>query len=238
MVRRAFWRLAYAGLLCCVQATALRADDGRTFPDQNDPAPAAHGDNVDAKKLEVDPQLLKKRFGGKAKWDADRGVLALEYDFRRGQEKDWEVDENCISRPAALRGIRVAAATKLVHKAIFVEGSCAFQYAIRQPDDKGILLTAGNVEVRQHYFNDRCFFLNNREANIGNENDALKLFNVHLMCQPTRCSLKVSRSEVAFARGGAEPFRFALHGGENGGEFGSLSIYGKPHSDWFAEFLK
>jgi hypothetical protein len=137
-----------------------------------------------------------------------------------------------------VKGIRLAAATKIVHKVMFTEGSCSFQFAISQIDDKGPLLSAGDVVVRQHMFNDRSFFLNNKEANLGNDSDKVRVFAVSLLCQEKRCSLKVNRSEVAFGRDSGQPFQFVLQGGENGGEFGSLTIAGKPEKKWLAEIMK
>jgi hypothetical protein len=228
-------RIAAAILVCCANVFPALAQDSRTFPGLDDLLSAAEKRKV----VEVDAKVLRKKLGAKdVKWDPKSGVLTLAYDFNKGQDKDWEIQDDCISRPTSVKGIRLAAATKLVHKVMFTEGSCSFQYAISQIDDKGQLLSAGDVIVRQHMFNDRSFFLNNKEANLGNDSDRVRLFAVSLLCQAHRCALKVNRSEVAFGRDSGQPFQFMLHGGENGGEFGTLTISGKPDSDWLAEFLK
>lgn len=235
MTRSFLAMLVGATVICGAQAIPVQAQDSRAFPDDDDPKPA----NADGKVIEVNPKILRERLGAKeVKWNPETGALTLSYDFKKGQEKDWDVEENCISKPMAIKGIRLAAATKIVHKVVFTEGSCMFQYAIRQIEDKGVLLSAGSVSVRQHIFNDRTFSLNDKELVLDNDSDRITRFAVYLLCQRNRCSLKVNRSEVAFARNSAEPFRLALHGGENGGEFGALTVSGKPDSEWLADFIK
>jgi hypothetical protein len=227
--------LTLAFMACVAAISPVFGQDTRTFPDQN----GALASEAKGNAVEVDQKLLRKKLGAKdIKWDSKSGTLTLAYDFNKGQDKDWDIEENSVSRPSRLKGIRLAAATKIVHKAVFTEGTCTFQYALTQRDDKGPLLSAGDVIVRQHFFNDRSFFIGNKEANLGDASDGLKQFSVSLLCQGIRCSLKVNRSEVAFIRDSTAPFQFALHGGDNGGEFGSLIISGKPDPDWLAELME
>jgi hypothetical protein len=227
-------RIAAAILVCCVNFFPALAQDSRTFPDLDDVLPAAEKRKV----VDVDAKVLRKKLGAKdVKWDSKSGVLTLAYDFNKGQDKDWEIQDDCISRPTRLKGIRLAAATKIVHKVTFTEGSCSFQFAVGQFGDQGTLLSAGNVIVRQNFFNGREFHLNDKLTDLGGDR-VTKQWMVHLVCQANRCSLKVNQAEVAFSRDSGKPFQFMLHGGENGGEFGTLTISGKPDSDWLAEFLK
>jgi hypothetical protein len=227
-------RIAAAILLCCTNVFPALAQDSRTFPGLDDLLSA----HEKRKVVEVDAKALRKHLGAKdVKWDPKSGVLTLAYDFNKGQDKDWEIQDDCISRPTRVKGIRLAAATKIVHKVVFTEGSCSFQFAVGQFTDRGTLLSAGNIIVRQNFFNGREFHLNDKVTDLGNDRN-IKQWMVYLACQENRCSLKVNQSEVAFGRDSGQPFQFMLHGGENGGEFGALTISGKPDSDWLAEFSK
>jgi len=54
-----------------------------------------------------------------------------------------------------------------------------------------------------------------------------------------RCELAVNgAAEVAVKQGPGKSFQFTLHGGDNGADFGTVTISGRPEKRWVEGMMK
>jgi len=192
---------------------------------------------ADAKAKPVsDQKTLRKAFAAaKAAYDQKTGVLTLGYDFMRAdQKKDWEWPDTQVANSQLLRGIHIGPEVTVTHRALFVEGACSLQFVIADKEYRGSVMSAGpDILVWQHPWG-RVFRLCDREAKVPREATAFQLV---LTVGNDRSHLKANATEIAVKKSPSGSFRFALHGGENGNEFGAVVISGKPDPTWFQEVL-
>lgn len=219
---------------CAASLSALAQDkESPAFPDREPPA-AAVGQprKVDRASLK---KLLKKNLGATTGVDVDpkTGMVELTYDFRKGQEKDWEISDGVV--PAtAFAGIRIGAGDSIAHKVAFRVATCMCRYSCNA-SDAGLVVEAtqfARVTTRTRNIG-RCFELNGTETNlgrIGNQPVTLKLVVTDKQVQ----LIMNGGKEVAVARETLEPFHFIFHGGNNGAEVGGLTITGELDAAWVA----
>jgi hypothetical protein len=217
------------------QAVLAQDKQIATFPDEEQPAAPAIDPTA------VDPKVLRRKLGAKdVKWDRKTGILYLTYDFRKGQEKDWEMPGR-IGSAKAFKGIRISAGDVLVHKVRFIEGTCAFQYSTSGKGDSGSVVTAGDgISVTTQPRLGRSYLLNGKEKNIGNPQvgpNGMPPVMIKLAISDAKCRLFVNEGEVVTDRTTNTAFCFSLYGGDNGGDFGALAVEGKPDSEWMAEVM-
>lgn len=192
---------------------------------------------------DIDPKKLRKKLKAKeVRWDRALGVLTLTYDFRPGQEKDWEI--NGRTQPAvALNGVRLPAGGTLAHKAKFTAGTCTWIYSVQNSGDTGTVITAGeNIAVETRTRNiGRSFKLNSVEKNIGKigyGNAGMVPVPLRLEVDGKKSFLSVAGGQVSDDTGAAAGFSFVLHGGNNGGEFGAVVIAGTPDYQWLNDLIE
>ncbi len=195
----------------------------------------------------IDQKALRKAFSAsRSSYDKKTGILTLAYDFIRPEQlKDWEVDNTKPAKARSGKGIRVGPAESLVHRAVFQEGRCSFTYRIGDVTDKGGVISAGKVAtVNQREWNRRRFLvLNGRDhfhpddKHATVENASILQFNAVVGIEDKRCVLTVDGAETAVPRQNKGTFQIMFYGGDNGGDFASVTISGKPDTDWFINAL-
>jgi hypothetical protein len=213
----------------------MRALDGVEDAAAADPAAST------GKRRVVDQKTLRKAFGAsKATYDPKSGILSLSYDFMRPEQlRDWEASSTPPEKGKLLKGVRLVPEDSLKHRGVFVEGSCAFHFAIANPSYRGAVLSAGDdVVVLQHPNGNagRTFTIGNKTLALGNF--GATSFRVVIDIAAERTMLKVNDGDVGMKRLPSGGFQFALYGGDNGADFGAVTISGQPEPEWFRTALQ
>lgn len=222
--------------VACALVFAAPEKESASLPEPDTQVTAAVDPN------DVDQALLRKKVGTKnVKWDRKTGILTLVYDFRRIEEKDWEIARR--PQPSQLlKGIRLAAGETLVHKVLFKEATIECQYAFRNAQDSGIIVSAGAANnamavAHRRWGLDRRFELGENTARIGT---ADQRFHLLVTINGDGCRLIVNggAAEVGTKQTPPPPFRLLLDGGNNGADFGPVIIAGRPDSKWLQDVMK
>lgn len=227
------WTLALTFIFIASVSAKGQDNPPAAFPDDEPPAAAA-GDPKDIKL-----KLLRKNLGARdVKWVSKSGLLELFYDFRKGQEKDWEIASRVV--PAtAFRGIRIGAGDTITHKVKFSEATCVCRYSCNISDAGPVMeaTQVGRITTRSRNIG-RCFQLNGLEKSLGRLQLPPKgnqFVELQFVVADKKVRLIMNHNtEVADEREASEPFQFIFHGGNNGSEFGEMSITGKPDAAWLA----
>jgi len=186
---------------------------------------------------DVDQKRLRKKLGARVQWDPKTGILTLTYDFtgrnQVNQLKDWQVPNGAAPKPVNGQGFRIAPAESLVHRGIFLSGSCTVAFAIRNIEDRGSVVSAGEaIAVSQKpWGGHRQFQLCDKDVKFGTRET--QKFLLTLVVHSERCELAVNgAAEVAVKQAPGKSFQFTLHGGDNGADFGTVTISGRPEKRW------
>jgi hypothetical protein len=223
--------------------SAGQGSGGPLMPDLNSLADASSTEQEkrSAKPLVIDQKTLKEVFGAlRPTYDKKSGILTLYYDFARPEQlRDWEVPDNAVTKSTQGKGIRISPAASLRHRVSFQEGTCTFAFAIRQSADSGKVISAGDeiTASQEPYYSRQWKFSRDKSVQVGKGNDILQ-FRVHFAVEGRRYLVRVNDAELAVDKVPSGTFSFLLHGGNNGADFGMVTISGKPEEEWLDKLLR
>ncbi|QEL17867.1 hypothetical protein [Limnoglobus roseus] len=212
--------------------------------------PAAKNDGGKAKadadlvKL-ITPAALKKKFAGKAAFNAKTGELTLVYDFKEKEQlKDFDLGD---AKPEVKQlTLRVGPADGIQHVAKFktmkVTGSVAVEnvpFDVRKP----FMRTTEGTSVAIDEWNGNRLKLLQKETQIGEKHFGRvsfekRLVPVVLLITESKASAKFGDHEIAGKVEGVTAGHVELLGGQGGVMFKSLVISGVPDEGWAKTFFK
>lgn len=213
--------------------------------------PAAKNDGGKAKadadlvKL-MTPAALKKKFAGKAVFNAKTGELTLVYDFKEKEQlKDFDLKE--VKATVKAGALRVGPADEIQHAAQFktlkVTGNVAVEN-IPHNSVKPFLRTTGGTTAATDEVNGQMVKLLQKDKQIGLKHFGMgvqyenRLVPVVFTVTDSKVTLKFGDNEIAGKVEGVTAGHVELLGGQGGVIFKSLVISGIPDEGWAKGFFK
>jgi hypothetical protein len=198
-------------------------------------APAGSGKDAPAEdELKITPALLKKKFQGKASYDAKTGVLTMVYDFSSEEQlKDFELDD---STPVVSKGtLKLQGGEVMRHRVKFKTVAINTKCANRRGNNHPLIATTEGYAF---------WIAGNRTALHFKGNDVVEnrlpdgnLWTVELKVMEKRISLKAGAIALGKAIKTEMAGQVELKGGEKGNTFSKVVIEGKVDKEWAQQFF-
>jgi hypothetical protein len=205
--------------------------------DPDNPRPHVKPEPID---FEVSPAALKKKFSGKAIFNAKTGELILTYDFPgKAQLADFETEGLNVAINRKM--LMIDAGDSVKHIAKFKSFTATTAMTFKSLRGSGVASTSG-VTLDTGGPRQQTMFL--RIPGLPGVNRAVPpnfrsgTVPVSLTVTPTKASIRFGTETLSQQTQVTEDIhQVVLNGGTEGSAFGALTIVGIPDPAWLKEFL-
>lgn len=191
-----------------------------------------------AVNFDVKPAVLKKKFKGRAAYDAKTGLLTLTYDFgKKDQLKDFDLGD---AKPVmADQALVLEAGDKITHIAKFRSFAVKGIWLVKVMDSGGVASTSGP----QILIAASNVYLQN-PGGQGEMKSVAREFRTGAI--PFQFGVNANKIKIQYANERlAKPpaktdeiHQIVFDGGHQGNGFAKIVIAGEPEPEWFQSFLE